>query len=655
MKSASADRLLPYALAAAALGARLHHIAWGLPQVFEEATPLHEAWQICGWGPLNPFDPNPHFFRYPSFVFYIHAAAQTLLYLVLSMFGKIESSLDFRTMFALDRTLFYVVERSVTALFGAGSVALTYILGRDVAGKPAGILAALFLIVNPLHLGESQTISVDIPTTFFTTWALVEAIRMQSSRSVATSIRAGVALGLAASSKYTGAIVLVPLLAAHLAGRRSRLSLGTLLGCAVVAFAITSPFVILDFSTFQRDLATEGRHMAAGHFGDDPSGTLRDYATSLGTNALGWPLGAASLISLVFFAVIKKRRWAWILGSFVAAYALLIVSWSMRADRYLLPLVPPLLVFASAIVFVALEARAPAGVSRRARAAFVLLGIVLILGSQIRTDLREGKKRSSDTRTQAKEWIETHCPSGALLLTDPYAPDVFDTLELALLDPDVRAKSLERLEYQPLYGLLQLPMFQVSPERSAPYYDLALYQDVDLVITSSPIRSRYEEDRLRFPQQSAFYDSLETTYQKIQEFPPGDSGGPHLTLYVNPRQPNVLASRSVLAGPIPLKRGPTPITEEAYFYYQWGIAYEIFGFNGPALRAYEIAEAALALRPQLRRNVALAIARCLAASGNPTAALDALRRARSQVQSAQDRRALLEFERVLATTPANNP
>jgi hypothetical protein len=97
-----------------------------------------------------------------------------------------------------------------------------------------------------------------------------------------------------------------------------------LLGCAVVAFAITSPFVILDFPTFQRDLATEGRHMAAGHFGDDPSGTLRDYATSLGTNAWAGPC-RGSLISLVFFAVIKKRRWAWILGSFVAAYALLIV------------------------------------------------------------------------------------------------------------------------------------------------------------------------------------------------------------------------------------------------------------------------------------------------------------------------------------------
>jgi hypothetical protein len=662
MKSWKADRALPYALAAVALAVRLQHMDWGLPQVFEEATPLHKAWQICGWGPFNNFDPNPHFFLYPSFVFYIHAAAQALLYLALSLFGTIESTLDFRTMFALDRTPIFVVARSVTALFGAGSVAMTYTLGKDVAGKPAGILSALFLIVNPLHLWESQTIAVDIPMTFFTTWALVEAIRMQSigpsgsarrnsSRKTGTSIRAGIALGLAASSKYTGAIVLVPLLAAHFIERRSRASLGMMLGCAVVSFAITSPFVLLDFPTFWRHLTIEGRHMDVGHFGADPSGTLRDYALTLGTNALGWPLAAASVISLVFFALIKKRHWAWVLASFVAVYALLVSSWSMRAERYLLPIVPPLLVFASAIFFAALEARAPVGVGRRARAAILLLGIVFILGSLIRIDIREGKKRSSDTRTQAKEWIEAHCPSGALVLTDPYGPDVFDTLELMLLDPDVRAKSLERLEYQPIYGLLQLPMFQVAPERSAPYYDLALYQDVDLVITTSVIRSRYVSDRNRFPQQSEFYDSLEATYQKIQEFPSQDSGGPHLTLYVNPRQPSVLASRNVLAGPLSLKRGPQPVTEEAYFYYQWGIAYEVFGFNGPALRAYEIAEAALTLRPQLHRNIALGIARCLAASGNPTAALESLRRARSQMENAQDRRALMEFERVLTSQP----
>ncbi|HET9886895.1 MAG TPA: hypothetical protein VFR10_05235, partial [bacterium] len=71
--------MLPFAFAAAALAVRLHHISWGLPDVYEEATPLLKAWQMCGFGPFNSFDPNPHFFRYPTFVFYIHAAAQAML------------------------------------------------------------------------------------------------------------------------------------------------------------------------------------------------------------------------------------------------------------------------------------------------------------------------------------------------------------------------------------------------------------------------------------------------------------------------------------------------------------------------------------------------------------------------------------------------
>ncbi|HET9887885.1 MAG TPA: glycosyltransferase family 39 protein, partial [bacterium] len=538
--------------------------------------------------------------------------------------------------------------RSITALLGAGTVAFTYILGRDVAGKWAGILAALFLAVNPLHLRESQTIAVDVPMTFFSTWALVEAIRIQRTRSSAAFIRGGIAVGLAASSKYTGAILLVPLLAAHFfAPQRSRRSLVMLLGTAVAAFVFTSPFVLIDFSTFWRDLSIENRHMAVGHFGDDPSGTLHDYAGVIGMNALSWPLAGASLISLVDFAAIKRQRWAWILGSFLAVYALLVANWSMRADRYLLPIVPSALVLAGAIFAAAFQARAARWVSRQARSALLWIGIAIIVGSLIRIDLHEWKKRSRDTRAEAKQWIETHVPSGALLLTDPYAPDLFDALELIFLDPDVRARSAARLENRSIYAMLQLPMFQVEPERSAPYYDLSLYPDVDLIITSGPIRSRYLEDRARFPKQSAFYDSLDATYQKIQEFAPEESGGPQLTLYINPQEPNVFASRTKLAGPLPLKRGPTPVTEEAFFYYQWGIAYEFFGFIEPALQAFAIAEAALAQRPQLHRNIALAIARCIFAAGDPKTAAASLRQASAQMPNAQDRQALLEFERFL--------
>jgi hypothetical protein len=518
-------------------------------------------------------------------------------------------------------------------------------------------LAALFLALNPLHVAESQTIGVDVPLTFFATWTLVEALRIASADSRGPMIRAGIALGLAASSKYTGAILIVPLLAAvFLAPRRSRASLGLLVLPAFAAFACTSPFVLLDFSSFWRDFRSEGEHMAVGHFGDEASGSVRLYASALSTSALGWPLLAASAASLAFFALIQRRRWAWILGSFVAAYFLLISSWTMRADRYLLPVVPPLLVFAAALFPVIEKASSPRWAGPWARRAVLGAAAFLILLTFLQVDLALWRERARDTRTAAKQWIEAHCPTGAFFLTEPYGPDLFDALEIALLDPDVRVDHFDRLEKRSLYGMLRLPMFQVGPERSAPYYDLALYQDVDLVLTTNKIRSRYVENRSRFPKQSAFYDSLEASYRKIQEFEPGDGGGPHLILYARPRAGGFFAYRKAVAGPASLSRARAiPATDEAYFFYQWAMNYEVFGFVDPALRAYAMAEQSIAQRPSLARNVALGIARCLSASGNRAAAIESLQRARSKMKTDSDRRALLDFERILAdSSPTAN-
>ena len=44
---------------------RLWYIDWGLPELFEEATPLTISWKFWNWG--NPgFNFNPQFFNYPA-------------------------------------------------------------------------------------------------------------------------------------------------------------------------------------------------------------------------------------------------------------------------------------------------------------------------------------------------------------------------------------------------------------------------------------------------------------------------------------------------------------------------------------------------------------------------------------------------------------
>ena len=101
-----------------ALGLRLAGAGWGLPQVYEEATPVKIAWSMWAWGESHGFDGNPHAFGYPSLVFYFHFVGQALLFVWLRLVGAIQSTADFRVLYALDKTSFMLVGRAISALFG---------------------------------------------------------------------------------------------------------------------------------------------------------------------------------------------------------------------------------------------------------------------------------------------------------------------------------------------------------------------------------------------------------------------------------------------------------------------------------------------------------------------------------------------------------
>ena len=140
---------------------RLYHLRWGLPEVYEEATPVREAVGFWG-GPGQGLDLNPHFFKYPSFSFYLHFVVQSFVYLWLSIVGQVGSLADFRQL--LDQELFRAVYwgRLLSAGFGALAVIPTYILGRQLGGRTGGLVAALLIAVFPLAVLESQFVSPDV-------------------------------------------------------------------------------------------------------------------------------------------------------------------------------------------------------------------------------------------------------------------------------------------------------------------------------------------------------------------------------------------------------------------------------------------------------------------------------------------------------------
>src|SRR2546426_7737683 len=138
-------------LLAVGLALRFYGLRWGLPQVYEEAYPFKKSWEMWGWGQDRSFDPNPHFFNYPTFYFYVQFVGQGILYLLLKIGGVVHNTLDYRVLYALDKTPFYVMARSISALVGGATVLVTFGIGRRLGGLAVAVVASVLVAVNQMH------------------------------------------------------------------------------------------------------------------------------------------------------------------------------------------------------------------------------------------------------------------------------------------------------------------------------------------------------------------------------------------------------------------------------------------------------------------------------------------------------------------------
>ena len=188
------------AIALAALALRLHGIGWGLPEVFEEAYPFKEAWEMWGWGPQRGLDLNPHFFKYPSLTLYLQFLVQGILYVVMRAGGIISSAPDFRALLAADPTPFYRCGRAVTALFGAATVFPAFELARRAAGPWAAVVAGALVAVSMPLIAKSQVIEVDVPLAFFVTLGLLGSLELSERPGLRKALTAGVVAGLERSA-----------------------------------------------------------------------------------------------------------------------------------------------------------------------------------------------------------------------------------------------------------------------------------------------------------------------------------------------------------------------------------------------------------------------------------------------------------------------
>ncbi|MCP4200613.1 MAG: glycosyltransferase family 39 protein [bacterium] len=161
----------------------------------------------------------------------------------------------------------YLVSRWVTVLYGTGSLILTFLIGRRVFSSGVALLGTTLLATSPWVLRHFVTFKPDalvlllvLATSY---WAL-DALERPSRVSF---LIAGLGVGLAVSTKYTGALASIPVVAAALAawdGWRRALERLTIAGAAATAvFLLLHPDLgfYLHFLRMQdRFYSAEGGH-----------------------------------------------------------------------------------------------------------------------------------------------------------------------------------------------------------------------------------------------------------------------------------------------------------------------------------------------------------------------------------------------------------
>lgn len=341
---------------ALALALRIWGITWGLPSATHYFSYHPDESVVLETSSLtmNVFAGRllPHFYHYGSLQLYLVCFANTLA----ALFGAVDIVPKNFSVWYPQWANMYLVGRCLTVGMGVGTVWVTYAVGARIWGKRAGLVAALFLAVTPLHAQHSHFLTVDVPATFWVMLSLLWSVRLAADdpKPLRAALCAGLFAGLAAATKYNMALVILPLLLASYASSPFRLcpsallrirrvatccGLG-LLSC-VFAFFAGCPGALLETNTFLKDVRFEATHVQNA---DDP--TFRDtgngfvYHITHNLDAgLGLPLLLLALIS-VGYALYRRQRGDALLAAFALPYYILIGLAAVRYARYTIPLLP---------------------------------------------------------------------------------------------------------------------------------------------------------------------------------------------------------------------------------------------------------------------------------------------------------------------------
>ena len=391
----------------AGLFLRLWGLDFGLPYQFHQDEPIVVNHALAyGTG-----DFNPHFFAIPPLTSYLLFIVYGIYFLIGMAFSLFHTSEEFAQYFFIDPSSLYIIGRLFIGVIpGIISIAAVYVFSGKFLSKRAALFAASVMSICFLNVVNSHYIYTDMLLVMFTMLAYGAIYSFYKIPVLKNYCVAGILIGLAVGIKYNAVFLAVPYVLTHfmvtIGGKRhakemlfsGKLWLGAV--CAVFVFAVTNPYMMLDWPGFLGSVSQQ-----SGAFW--PTGWLHHIVYSL-TQGISIPLVITGGVGLFFIAF--RKRWGIILFSFPFVFYLVIVFKSQHFARYVIPLIPFFAIGSAYLVFEVLYKHF-SFFRLKIVIAFVLL--ILLVPTTIKSVKADMLFSAQDTRIIAAKWIKENLDKGS--------------------------------------------------------------------------------------------------------------------------------------------------------------------------------------------------------------------------------------------------
>ncbi|MFH1867824.1 MAG: glycosyltransferase family 39 protein [Candidatus Omnitrophota bacterium] len=402
-------KILLYVILMLAFFVRIVGLDFGLPFTYHDDEPIIVNYALSyGTGDLSP-----HTFNVPPFLSYLLCFQYGIFYLLGRLFGAFKSINDFGYLFLNNPTIFYLIGRFTLGVIpGVLSVFFIYLLGKKVFNRDIGLIAALFLAFNFLHARDSHYIYLDVPLMMVLTLLYLKSMDLIRTNSTRYYICVGVLTGIATAIKYFGP-ALGPFLIAVFAHnfivykdqiRKNLLKSGLFIVAAIATFYILNPYALLEHGSFLAALT----RMPLG-----ARDALFHIKFSL-IGSMGLLMLCCSILGICT-AFIKKNKNILLLSVFIFSYYLIIMMKSQAAERYVMPLLPLLLLSSAYFVYTAVSFLKRPIIRKMA---LISVSCVLVVPSAQKLVLADRLFLRDDTRTKAYAWVKENVLSGSVVAVD---------------------------------------------------------------------------------------------------------------------------------------------------------------------------------------------------------------------------------------------